>query len=62
MKLHSTLIDKLLKIYEINSGWKEEWKLKQALQGLDITVYKQASGKEVLVDTTQLEQERSGEK
>jgi len=62
MKLHSTLIDKLLKIYEINSGWKEEWKLKQALQKLDFTVYTQSSGQEVLVDTDQLEQEKSGEK
>ena len=62
MKLHNTLIDKLLKIYEINSGWKEEWKLKQALQKLDLTVYKQATGQEVLVDTQQLEQEISGEK
>ena len=62
MKLHDTLIEKLLKIYEINSGWKEEWKLKQALQNLDVTVYTQKTGKEVLVDTSQLEKEISGEK
>ncbi len=62
MKLHDTLIEKLLKIYEINSGWKEEWKLKQALEKLDVTVYTQKSGKEVLVDTSQMEKEISGEK
>ena len=62
MKLHDTLIEKLLKIYEINSGWKEEWKLKQALEKLDVTVYTQKTGKEVLVDTSQLEKEISGEK
>ena len=62
MKLHETLIEKLLKIYEINSGWKEEWKLKQALQKLDVTVYTQKTGKEVLVDTSQMEKEKTGEK
>ena len=55
MKLHATLVEKLLKIMEINSGWKEEKKLRSALTGLDITVYtQQSTGKEVLVDTEQL--------
>ena len=55
MKMHPTLVEKLLKIMEINSGWKEEWKLKQALEALDISVYEQkTSGRTVLVDTDQL--------
>ena len=53
MKMHSTLVDKLLKIYEINSGWKEEWKLKQALQDINLTVYTQRDGNQILVDTEQ---------
>lgn len=55
MKLHNTLIEKLIKVYEINSGWTEERKLKEALAKLNIAVYKQASGESVLIDQDQLE-------
>ncbi len=62
MKLHGTLIEKLLKIYEINSGWSEERKLKEALRNLNVTVYTQQSGDKVLVCADDLENQRSGEK
>ena len=61
MKLHHTLIEKLLKIYEINSGWSEERKLKQALNDLEVTVYTQQSGGQVLVSTEDLETATTGE-
>jgi len=54
MKLHTTMVDKLLKIMEINSGWQEEWKLKAALEGLDISVYTQQDGNQILVPTDEL--------
>ena len=50
MKFHSTLIEKLVKVMEVNSGWTGETKLKLALEALNIAVYTQESGKEVLVD------------
>ena len=59
MKLHHTTIEKLIKLIEINSGWKEQWKLKQALANLDLSVYKQQSGNEVLVTTEALNRESS---
>tara|TARA_Y100000034_G_C6797131_1_gene357391 strand:- start:76 stop:339 length:264 start_codon:yes stop_codon:yes gene_type:complete len=54
MKMHSTLIDKLLKIYEINSGWKEEWKLKKVLNTVDISVYTNQQGVQILVPAEEL--------
>ena len=57
MKLHHTAVEKLIKLIEINSGWKEQWKLKQALAELDLTVYKQQSGQEVLVTTEDMQRE-----
>ena len=54
MKLHETLVEKLLKIYEVNSGWSEEWKLKAALQNVDISVYTRENGTQVLVPTDEL--------
>ena len=54
MKLHETLVQHLLKVYEVNSGWTEERKLATALRQLDFTVYKQQNGKEVLVSTKEL--------
>jgi hypothetical protein len=54
MKLHKTLVDILLKTYEVNSGWTEERKLREALQRLDISVYTQQDGTQILVSTQQL--------
>ena len=58
MKLHSTLVEKLLTIYEVNSGWPEQRKLREALTKLDLTTYTQQTGKEVLVDTEDLKKAR----
>lgn len=56
MKLHKTLVDILLKTYEVNSGWTEERKLREALQRLDISVYTQQDGTQILVSTQQLQE------
>ena len=60
MKFHSTLIEKLVKVMEVNSGWSGESKLKAALESLNIAVYTQESGKEVLVDADELAKQRRG--
>ena len=54
MKLHDTLVEVLLKTYEVNSGWTEERKLREALKRLDVSVYTQQDGTQVLVSTVQL--------
>tara|TARA_R110001592_G_scaffold361584_3_gene672627 strand:+ start:7760 stop:7951 length:192 start_codon:yes stop_codon:yes gene_type:complete len=59
MKLHNTLINKLVKVMEINSGWRDEKKLKAALAALNIAVYTQQTGQEVLVDAVEMANLRS---
>ena len=59
MKLHETLINKLIQVYEVNAGWQEQKKLRAALAALDITEYTQQTGSEVLVDAKELEQKAS---
>ena len=54
MKLHHTLVEFLVKVYEVNSGWSEERKLKEALSKLDFSVYTQQNGTKVLVSTQEL--------
>jgi BMFP domain-containing protein YqiC len=54
MKLHATLVEKLIKTYEVNSGWTEERKLRGVLENLDISVYTQTDGRQVLVSTREL--------
>ena len=54
MKLHHTLVEYLVKVYEVNSGWSEERKLKEALSRLDFSVYTQENGTKVLVSTDEL--------
>jgi len=56
MKLHNTLVEVLLKTYEVNSGWTEERKLREALSRLDISVYTQQDGTQVLVSTQELQE------
>ena len=54
MKLHQTMIEELLKTYEVNSGWTEQHKLRTALERLDFSVYVQQDGTQVLVPTKEL--------
>ena len=54
MKLHRTMIEELLKTYEVNSGWTEQHKLRTALERLDFSVYVQENGTQVLVPTKEL--------
>ena len=56
MKLHNTLVELLLKTYEVNSGWTEERKLREALHRLDLSVYTQQDGTQVLVSTKELQE------
>lgn len=57
MKLHTTLVETLIKTYEVNSGWTEEKKLREVLKRLDVTVYKQLDGTEVLVSTKEFQEQ-----
>jgi polyhydroxyalkanoate synthesis regulator phasin len=57
MKLHTTLVETLIKTYEVNSGWTEEKKLREVLNRLDVTVYRQTDGTEVLVSTQELQEQ-----
>ncbi len=59
MKFHGTLIETLLKTYEVNSGWTEERKLRSALENLDISVYTREDGSKILVSTSELRKHMS---
>ena len=58
MKLHETLVEELLKLIEINSGFKEQWKLRKMLSEIDLSVYEQQTGKQVLVSTKALHENK----
>ena len=44
LKLHNTVIEKLIKIYTNYGGYREEHRLKDALQRLELTEYTQKTG------------------
>ena len=55
MKLHQTLIEKLVNIFTTFGGWQGEKKLYEELGKLNIATYtQQSSGEDVLVDADQL--------
>lgn len=59
MKLHSTAIEQLLKAYDTWGGYRENTKLKSALDKLDFSVYQRADGEAILVMTSDLEEAKA---
>ena len=57
MRLHPSAIKRLLKIYETYGGYREETRLKGALEELDLSAYQQQEppNREVLVCTDELQ-------
>jgi hypothetical protein len=55
MKLHSTLVEQLITLFEVNSGWREQSKLRQALTNFDVTLYTQENGNQTLVSTKEMD-------
>ena len=58
MRLHPSTIKRLLKIYENYGGYREETKLRQALERLDLSSYQQQEppNAEVLVCSDDLQE------
>jgi len=54
MKLHTTLINELVRIFEVHGGHREEWRLKSELSKVDVSTYTQKTGDSVLVLTDHL--------
>ena len=55
MKLHASLIEKLVNIFTTYGGWQGEKKLYEELGKLNVTTYtQQSSGQDVLVDADEL--------
>lgn len=44
MRLHETVIEKLVKILENYGGYREQTKLKDQLRMIDLTLYERQSG------------------
>jgi hypothetical protein len=57
MRLHPSTIKRLLKIYDTYGGYREETKLRQELERLDLSTYHQQEppNNEVLVCTDELQ-------
>jgi len=56
MKLHGTLVEKLVQLFTTYGGWQGEKRLKEELGKLNVAVYKrQNTGEEIVVDADLLE-------
>jgi len=55
MRLHPTAVERLLKLYDVYGGYREDTKLRKALSTVDLSVYeRQKDGVEVIVVTEEL--------
>ena len=56
MKLHGTLVDRLIQVFTTHGGWQGEKRLYEELGKLNLAVYtQQSTGLEVIVDADLLE-------
>ena len=46
MKLHPSVVERLIKIYTNYGGYREEHRLRDALAGIDLTEYTQKTGQQ----------------
>lgn len=54
MRLHNTVIERLVQIYTTYGGYREETRLKNELAKLDLTAYERQSGESILVESQEL--------
>jgi len=55
MKLHPTLVDKIIKIYDVWGGRSNNDRLKGALANLEVVEYVQQDGRKTLVSKEEME-------
>jgi hypothetical protein len=60
MKLHTTVIEKLVQIYDTYGGHRNENKLRSILQQVDLSEYVRQSGEKILVMSEDLDQAKEG--
>lgn len=59
MKLHGTLIEHLVGLFEMHSGHRNQQRLRETLAELDVVDYKRQTGESVVVLKDDLDTERS---
>ena len=55
MKIHDTLIERLVKLFETYGGHRDEHKLKSELRRLNVTIYTRETGEQILVDQSDID-------
>ena len=57
MRLHHTLIDRLVRIYTTYGGYREETRLRDELARLDVSKYDRQTGEAILVATEEMDKQ-----
>lgn len=57
MRLHKTLVEKLVRIYATYGGYRDETRLRSELEALDLMPYARQDGLEILVDAEEYKKE-----
>lgn len=56
MKMHKSVVDRLIQLYDVWGGRQNESKLRAVLTELDVSVYQRQDGQHVVVMTADLQQ------
>ena len=58
MKMHKTLVDRIMRAYDMWGGRSDDSRLREALSQIDVSEYTGSDGRKVLVTTEDLEREK----
>lgn len=59
MKMHKTLVERIMRVYDLWGGRSDDTRLRQALMALDVSEYKQKNEQVVLVPTDDMQKEQA---
>lgn len=59
--MHGTLVERLLKLYAAYGGYREDTKLRDELNKLNVEIYERQTGEKILVETSEMQKQRQTE-
>lgn len=58
MKLHASLVEKLIRLFTTYGGYREDTRLRNELTKLEVATYERQTGEQILVEKSDLDRKK----
>jgi hypothetical protein len=58
MKLHASLVEKLIRLFTTYGGYREDTRLRNELNKLEVSTYERQTGEQILVEKQELDRKK----